>query len=70
MYIFTQHFYFVEYEYEDEYLAKIFASKEFLKLPTAEGLTDAALTLVRLQDIYNLDTSSVANGKLNGVQYR
>lgn len=49
---------------------KTAALKQFLKLPTTEDLNGAAEALVRLQETYNLDTTSVANGELNGVQYR
>lgn len=41
-----------------------------LKFPSDEDLTGAAVALLRLQDTYQLDTSSVARGKLNGIQYR
>lgn len=41
-----------------------------LKFPSEEDLSGAAVALMRLQDTYNLDTSSIARGELNGVQYR
>ncbi|XP_063244081.1 prolyl 4-hydroxylase subunit alpha-1 isoform X2 [Bacillus rossius redtenbacheri] len=42
---------------------------QVLKFPTDEDLNGAAVALMRLQDTYKLDTSSVARGELNGVQY-
>lgn len=41
-----------------------------LKFPSDEDLNGAAVALMRLQDTYKLDTHSVAQGVLNGVQYR
>ncbi|XP_024082714.1 prolyl 4-hydroxylase subunit alpha-2 isoform X2 [Cimex lectularius] len=43
--------------------------KKYMKFPTDEDLTGAATALIRLQDTYAMDTSSVARGELNGVQY-
>lgn len=43
--------------------------REVLKFPTDEDLAGAANALIRLQDTYNLATSSLARGELNGVQY-
>ncbi|XP_073993676.1 prolyl 4-hydroxylase subunit alpha-1 isoform X2 [Rhodnius prolixus] len=43
--------------------------KKFMKTPTDEDLTGAAIALIRLQDTYNMDTASVAKGELMGVQY-
>uniref|UniRef100_A0A161N0P5 procollagen-proline 4-dioxygenase n=1 Tax=Triatoma infestans TaxID=30076 RepID=A0A161N0P5_TRIIF len=43
--------------------------KRFMKIPTDEDLTGAAIALIRLQDTYNMDTASVAKGELMGVQY-
>jgi len=43
--------------------------RETLKFPTEEDLTGAAVALMRLQDTYQLETSSLARGELNGVQY-
>ncbi|KAK3925095.1 Prolyl 4-hydroxylase subunit alpha-2 [Frankliniella fusca] len=40
-----------------------------LKFPTDEDLNGAAVALMRLQDTYKLDTSAVAKGLINGVQY-
>ncbi|KAJ1521335.1 hypothetical protein ONE63_003011 [Megalurothrips usitatus] len=40
-----------------------------LKFPTDEDLNGAAVALMRLQDTYKLDTSAVARGLINGVQY-
>lgn len=44
--------------------------REVLKFPSDEDLNGAAVALMRLQDTYNLETSSLARGELNGVQYR
>lgn len=46
-----------------------YRSNNILKFPTDEDLNGAAVALMRLQDTYKLDTSSVARGELNGVQY-
>ncbi|BES92490.1 prolyl 4-hydroxylase [Nesidiocoris tenuis] len=43
--------------------------KRFMKFPTDEDLTGAAAALIRLQDTYNMDTSSLAQGELMGVKY-
>lgn len=43
--------------------------KEDVKFPTDEDLNGAAIALTRLQDTYNLDTTSLASGELNGVKY-
>lgn len=43
--------------------------REDLKFPSEEDLVGAANALIRLQDTYNLETSSLAKGELNGVQY-
>lgn len=43
--------------------------RNVLKFPTDEDLNGAAVALTRLQDTYNLETSSLARGELNGVQY-
>lgn len=51
-------------------MEKVASLKKLLKLPTDEDLNGAATALVRLQDTYNLDTSSIASGELNGIQYR
>nr|CAD7616358.1 unnamed protein product [Timema genevievae] len=42
---------------------------QILKFPSDEDLNGAAVALMRLQDTYKLDTSSVARGELNGIQY-
>lgn len=44
-------------------------NSEELKFPTEEDLNGAAVALTRLQDTYDLDTESLAEGKLNGVKY-
>ena len=43
--------------------------RDILKFPTDEDLLGAANALIRLQDTYDLDTASLAQGILNGVQY-
>ncbi|EDW15488.2 uncharacterized protein Dmoj_GI24860 [Drosophila mojavensis] len=43
--------------------------RNVLKFPSDEDLNGAAVALLRLQDTYQLDTSSLARGKLNGIQY-
>lgn len=43
--------------------------REVLKFPTDEDLTGAAVALMRLQDTYKLETTSIARGELNGIQY-
>lgn len=57
-------------QFVTEYLGNITVYKQFLKFPSDEDLNGAAVALMRLQDTYNLDTSSIARGELNGVQYR
>ncbi|KAL5282865.1 P4HA2 family protein [Megaselia abdita] len=52
-----------------EELAKIVDARSVLKFPTSEDLTGAATALMRLQNTYNLETSSLAKGILNGIQY-
>lgn len=44
--------------------------RDYLNFPSEEDLNGAAVALMRLQDTYNLETSSLARGELNGVQYR
>ncbi|XP_034938307.1 prolyl 4-hydroxylase subunit alpha-1 [Chelonus insularis] len=51
------------------FVANITNSRSDLKFPTDEDLNGAAVALIRLQDTYKLDTSHVARGVLNGVQY-
>jgi prolyl 4-hydroxylase len=43
--------------------------KRQFKFPTEEDLNGAAIAMVRLQDVYHLNTTEVAQGLLNGVQY-
>lgn len=50
-------------------IANITYCKENMKFPTDEDLNGAAVALMRLQDTYRLDTSSLARGELNGVKY-
>lgn len=52
-----------------ECLNNITYIKETMKFPTDEDLTGAAVALMRLQDTYRLETSSLARGELNGVKY-
>lgn len=54
----------------DEELMRISNAKNILKFPTDEDLTGAATALMRLQNTYKLETSSLARGVLNGIQYR
>lgn len=42
---------------------------DYVKFPSDEDLSGAAVALTRLQDTYNLDTQSIARGELNGVKY-
>lgn len=53
-----------------EEFKKIGDARSVLMFPTDEDLTGAATALMRLQNTYNLDTSSLAKGILNGIQYR
>lgn len=53
-----------------DFVQNITQYRNVLKFPSDEDLTGAAVALLRLQDTYQLDTSSVARGKLNGIQYR
>uniref|UniRef100_A0A1B6MIZ2 procollagen-proline 4-dioxygenase n=1 Tax=Graphocephala atropunctata TaxID=36148 RepID=A0A1B6MIZ2_9HEMI len=53
----------------EEAIQNMTTLRETLKFPTDEDLTGAAVALMRLQDTYQLDTSSLARGELNGVQY-
>nr|XP_018912414.1 PREDICTED: prolyl 4-hydroxylase subunit alpha-1 [Bemisia tabaci]XP_018912415.1 PREDICTED: prolyl 4-hydroxylase subunit alpha-1 [Bemisia tabaci] len=53
----------------DNVLANFTFFKEQFKFPSDEDLRGAAEALIRLQDTYKLDTSSVARGELNGIQY-
>lgn len=52
-----------------DFIDNITAHREQLKFPSDEDLNGAAVALTRLQDTYRLDTSSLARGELNGVQY-
>ncbi|KAK9871119.1 hypothetical protein WA026_011403 [Henosepilachna vigintioctopunctata] len=52
-----------------DYMSNITYIKENMKFPTPEDLNGAAMALTRLQDTYQLDTSSLARGELNGVKY-
>ncbi|KAL9891733.1 prolyl 4-hydroxylase subunit alpha-1-like isoform 2-T2 [Glossina fuscipes fuscipes] len=52
-----------------DFLDNITNYRNVLKFPSDEDLNGAAVALMRLQDTYNLDTSSVARGELNGIQY-
>lgn len=58
------------YEVGEEFLENVTNHRALLKFPSDEDLNGAAVALVRLQDTYKLDTAHVAQGILNGVQYR
>lgn len=60
----------MEHDVGTEYVQNITQYRNILKFPSDEDLNGAAVALLRLQDTYQLDTSSVARGKLNGIQYR
>ncbi|KAI4458941.1 prolyl 4-hydroxylase alpha subunit [Holotrichia oblita] len=53
----------------EEFIADFDNLKSSLKFPSNEDLNGAAMALTRLQDIYRLDASSLANGEINGVKY-
>lgn len=53
-----------------DFLENVTNHRAVLKFPSDEDLNGAAVALMRLQDTYNLDTSSIARGELNGIQYR
>lgn len=53
-----------------EFLENVTNYRDTLKFPTDEDLNGAAVALMRLQDTYNLETSNVARGIINGVHYR
>lgn len=44
--------------------------RDLMKFPGEEDLNGAATALIRLQDTYNLRTSSLAAGELNELKYR
>lgn len=52
-----------------EFLENVTNHRAVLKFPSEEDLNGAAVALMRLQDTYKLETSSIARGELNGVQY-
>lgn len=52
-----------------QFQTEISANTTDILFPSDADLNDAAAALVRLQETYLLDTASVANGFLNGVQY-
>jgi prolyl 4-hydroxylase len=53
----------------EDFVRNISEYRGVLKFPSDEDLNGAAIALIRLQDTYNLDTSSISSGILNGVQY-
>ncbi|KAK9754310.1 Prolyl 4-Hydroxylase alpha-subunit, N-terminal region [Popillia japonica] len=53
----------------EEFMADFDKHKSDLKFPSDEDLNGAAVALTRLQDTYELDISSLANGEINGVKY-
>jgi prolyl 4-hydroxylase len=44
--------------------------KKIYKFANEEDLTGAAIALQRLQDTYKLDTTEVAHGFIDGVEFR
>lgn len=54
---------------EEQFIENVTNHRSVLKFPSHEDLNGAAMALMRLQDTYKLDTSSIARGELNGVQY-
>ncbi|XP_017076371.2 prolyl 4-hydroxylase subunit alpha-1 [Drosophila eugracilis] len=59
----------MEHDVGTDFVQNITQYRSVLKFPSDEDLNGAAVALLRLQDTYQLDTSSVARGKLNGIQY-
>ncbi|KAH8363391.1 hypothetical protein KR084_009467 [Drosophila pseudotakahashii] len=59
----------MEHDVGTDFVQNITQYRNVLKFPSDEDLNGAAVALLRLQDTYQLDTSSVARGKLNGIQY-
>lgn len=53
-----------------DYLENVTHHRAFLQFPTAVDLSGAATALTRLQQMYKLNISHIANGILNGVKYR
>lgn len=53
-----------------DFLENVTHYREVLKFPTSNDLSGAAEALTRLQEMYNLNVSHIANGELNGVKYR
>ncbi|KAI4458954.1 prolyl 4-hydroxylase alpha subunit [Holotrichia oblita] len=53
----------------EELITDFYEHTTDLKFPSYEDLNGAAVALTRLQDTYQLDTSSLANGEINGVKY-
>ncbi|KHJ45353.1 prolyl 4-hydroxylase subunit alpha-2 family protein [Trichuris suis] len=53
----------------DSYLQNITAMRQSsaAKFPTDEDLTGAAVALLRLQDVYKLDTHELSQGKIEGI---
>lgn len=60
---------FFAWNFTDEAQHNFTEIKKFMKFPTDEDLTGAAAALIRLQDTYDMDTSSLARGELLGVKY-
>ncbi|XP_060646476.1 prolyl 4-hydroxylase subunit alpha-1 [Drosophila nasuta] len=59
----------MEHDVGTDFVQNLTQYRNVLKFPSDEDLNGAAVALLRLQDTYQLDTSSVARGKLNGIQY-
>ncbi|KAK9754312.1 2OG-Fe(II) oxygenase superfamily [Popillia japonica] len=54
--------------YVEEFITDFDKHKNDFKFPSNEDLNGAAIALARLQDMYELDISSLANGEINGVK--
>lgn len=52
-----------------DFIKNISTTKENSKFPSEEDLEGTAMALTTIQQIYNLTTSSIANGKLGNKQY-
>lgn len=56
------------YFFLSDLIENITKSRDDLKFPEDEDLTGAAEALLRLQDTYKLDTSSLARGQISGTK--
>lgn len=50
-------------------IQQITEERDDLLFPDDEDLNGAAVALMRLQDTYQLETSSLARGEIQGVRY-